>query len=253
MRGVGTPTAIWKIVLLGIIAAVLIALGAGMILVPDPAGSAAIYRQATPCTSTSTASDNCYAVVPITVVSASADHLRKGGAEEHVIVQAPSGPAEIVLPWQSEQDQVLLAGATGTVDVYRGQPVVLAVGGYRFDTLSNPFVQARQTGFGGWIFLILGLGFAATVVLTIAWRPRYRRAAPEPVTAESLQQQIDQLARDGADPQVLEQAKRIQQRIADMQARPLRGQITQRQTLWIVVGCLVAVVGALLLRGARGG
>ena len=249
----GTPTAMWKVVVLGIIAAVLIALGAGMALVPDPAGSVGTYRQASPCTTSSTGSDNCYAVVPITVVSASADHLRKGGPEEHVVVQAPSGPAEIVLPWQSPQDQVLLAGATGTADVYHGQPVVLAVGGYRFDTLSNPFVQARQTGFVGWILLILGLGFAAAVVLTIAWRPRYRGAASDRVTAESLRQQIDQLARDGADPQVLEQAKGIQKRIADMQARSLRGQITRLQTLWIVVGCLVAVVGALLLRGARGG
>lgn len=249
----GKPTAIWKVVLLGIIAALLIAVGAAMAFMPDPSNSVAAYRQATPCASSSTASENCYTVVPITVVSARADHLRKGGPEEHVIVQAPSGPAEIVLPWQSEQDQVFLAGATGSVDLYRGQPVVLAVGGYRFDTMQNPLVNVQQTGFIGWFLLLLGLAFAGAVVLTVSWRPRIQKAAAaSPVTAESLQEQIDQLARDGADPQVLEQARRAQQMIAQMQAQRLRYQATPGQMKWIVIGCLVAVALALALKSWSG-
>src|ERR1700736_246478 len=137
-----------------------------MSLLPDPSNSVAAYQQATPCTAASISTDNCYAVVPVTVVSASANHLRKGGPDEHVIVQAPSGPSEIVLPWQSEQDQVLLAGATGTVDVYRGAPVLLAVGGYQFATIQNPVVQKTQTGWLGWVFLRLGLVFGCAAVLT---------------------------------------------------------------------------------------
>ena len=248
----GKPTALWKVVLLGIIAVLLTALGAAMALMPDPSNSVAAYRQATVCTSTSTASDNCYTIVPITVVSASADHLRKGGPVEHVMVQAPSGPAEIVLGWESEQDQLFVAGATGTVEIYRGQPVVLAVGGYRFDTLQNPLVEVQQTGFIGWIFLALGLAFGGAVILTIIRRPRFRAMAADPVTAESLQQQIDQLARDGADPQVLAQAQRAQQMIAQMQARSLRRQVTPGQMKWIVIGCLVAVVLALALKSWGG-
>jgi len=143
---VDTPTAVWKVVLLGIIAALLIALGAGMSFLPDPANSVDAYRQATPCSAASVPSDNCYAVVPVNVVSASAHHFQRNRQdEEHVIVQAPSGPSEIVLPWEPEQDHVLLAGATGTVDVYRGMPVLLVVGGYQFATLQNPIVQKAQT------------------------------------------------------------------------------------------------------------
>ena len=236
----------WKVVLLGIIAALLIALGAGMFLLPDPSNSVAAYRQATPCTAASIPSDNCYAVVPITVVTASAHHLRKGGPEEHVIVQAPSGPSEIVLPWQSEQDQVLLAGATGTVDVYRGVPVLLAVGGYQFATLQNPVVQKTQTLWIGWIFLSLGLAFGGVVVLQL--RTRRRRASVPVPSSDALRQAIVQLSPD-ADPQVVEKMNELQQRLATMQVQPQRGQITRGQTIGIVVGCAVAVFGALLLRG----
>src|SRR6202022_1365747 len=165
MTCVDAPTAMWKVVLLRIIAALMIALGAGMSLLPDPSNSVAAYQQATPCTAASISSDNCYAQVPVTVVSASANHLRKGGPEEYVIVQAPSGPSEIVLPWESEQDHVLLAGATGTGEAYRGVPVFLGVGGYQFATLQNPVVAKAQTRGGGWILLVLGLGFGGVVVL----------------------------------------------------------------------------------------
>jgi hypothetical protein len=236
----------WKVILLGIIAALLIALGAGMSFLPDPSDSVAAYRQATPCTAASIPSDNCYAVVPVTVVSASADHLRKGGPEEHVIVQAPSGPSEIVLPWQSEQDQVLLAGATGMVDVYRGVPVLLAVGGYQFATLQNPVVEKTQTRWIGWIFLSLGLAFGSVVVLQLRTRRR-RESVPVP-SSDALRQAIVQLPPD-ADPQVVEKVNEIHQRLARMQAHPLRGQITRGQTIGIVIGCAVAVLGALLLRG----
>jgi hypothetical protein len=236
----------WKVVLLGIIAALLIALGAGMALLPDTSNSVAAYQQATPCTAASISSDNCYAVVPVTVVSASANHLRKGGPEEHVIVQAPTGPSEIVLPWQSEQDQVLLAGATGTVDVYRGVPVLLAVGGYQFATLQNPVVAKAQTRWGGWIFLCLGLAFGGAVFLALVARRR-RAFVPLP-SSDALRQAIVQPPQD-ADPQVVEKINEIQQRLATMQAQPQRGQITRGQTIGIVIGCAVAVLGALLLRG----
>src|SRR2546421_4360043 len=164
----------WKVVLLGIIAALLIALGAGMSVLPDPSNSVDAYQQATPCSAASIPSDNCYTVVPVTVVSASAHHFHKYRQdEEHVIVQAPSGPSEIVLPWEPAQDQVILAGATGTVDVYRGMPVLLAVGGYQFATLQNPIVQKAQTRWIGWFLLGLGLVFGGAVVLTLlARRPR---------------------------------------------------------------------------------
>jgi hypothetical protein len=244
---VNAPTAIWKVVLLGMIAALLIALGAGMSLLPDPSNSAGAYRQATPCTGVSVPSDNCYAVVPVTVVSASVHHyLRNRQDEEHVIVQAPSGPSEIVLPRQSEQDQVLLAGATGTVDVYRGVPVLLAVGGYRFATMQNPVVEKAQTRWLGWILLGLGLVFGGAVVLTLLAR---RRRVLVPVgSSEALPQAIVQLPPD-ADPRVVEKINEIQRRLATMQAQPQRGQITRRQTIGIVIGCAVAVLGALLLRG----
>jgi hypothetical protein len=237
----------WKVVLLGIIAALLIALGAGMSLLPDPSNSVVAYRQAIPCTAASIPSDNCYAVVPVTVVTASAHHLRKGGPEEHVIVQAPSGPSEIVLPWESAQDQVLLAGATGAVDVYRGVPVLLAVGGYQFATLQNPVVAKAQTRWGGWIFLGLGLVFGGAVVLTLLAR---RRAFVPVPSSDALRQAIIRLPPD-ADPQVVEKINEIQQRLATMQAQPQRGQITRGQTIGIVIGCAVAVLGALLLRGSH--
>jgi len=238
----------WKVVLLGIIAALLIALGAGMALLPDPSNSVAAYRQAIPCTATSIPSDNCYAVVRVTVVSASANHLRKGGPEEHVIVQAPSGPSEIVLPWLSEQDRVLVAGATGTVDVYRGVPVLVAVGGYQFATIQNPVVQKTQTGWLGWIFLSLGLSFGGAVVLTLL--ARRRRALFSVPSSDALRQAMVQLPSD-ADPQVVEKINEIQQRLATMQAQPRGGQITRGQTIGIVIGCAVAVLGALLLRSLR--
>ena len=236
----------WKVVLLGIIAALLIALGAAAFLVPDPSNSVDAYQQATPCTAASTSSDNCYAVVPVTVVRASANHLRKGGPEEHVVVQAPSGPSEIVLPWESEQDQVLLAGATGTVDVYRGMPVLLAVGGYQFATLQNPIVAKAQTRWIGWILLSLGLVFGGAVVMTLLSR---RRRASFPVPSmDALRQAIVQLPPD-TDPQVVEKVNETQRRLAAMLAQPQRGQITRGQTIGIVIGCAVAVIGALLLRG----
>src|SRR6202022_2494283 len=238
----------WKVVLLGIIAALLIALGAGMALLPDPSNSVAAYRQTIPCTATSIPSDNCYAVVPVPVVSASANHLRKGGPEEHVIVQAPSGPSEIVLPWLSEQDRVLVAGATGTVDVYRGVPVLVAVGGYQFATIQNPVVQKTQTGWLGWIFLSLGLSFGGAVVLTLL--ARRRRALFSVPSSDALRQAMVQLPSD-ADPQVVEKINEIQQRLATMQAQPRGGQITRGQTIGIVIGCAVAVLGALLLRSLR--
>jgi hypothetical protein len=237
----------WKVVLLGIIAALLIALGAGMSFLPDPSNSVAAYQQATPCAAASVPSDNCYAVVPVTVVSVSAHHFQRNRQdEEHVIVQAPSGPSEIVLPWKREQDQVLLAGATGTVDVYRGMPMLLAVGGYQFATLQNPIVQTAQTRWIGWILLGLGLVFAGAVVLTLLARRR-RASVPVPST-DALRQAIVQLPPD-ADPQVVEKINEIQQRLATMQAQPQRGQITRGQTIGIVIGCAVAVLGALLLRG----
>jgi hypothetical protein len=240
---------LWKVVLLGIIAALLIALGAGMALLPDPSNLVAAYQRATPCTAASTPSDNCYAVVPITVVSASVQHFHRNRPdEEHVVVQAPSGPSEIVLPWESAQDQVLLAGATGTVDVYRGVPVLLAVGGYRFATMQNPVVATAQTGWLGWIFLSLGVAFGGAVVLTLLARRR-RSSFPVP-SSDALRQAIVQLPRD-ADPQVVEEMNEIQQRLATMQALPRRGQITRGQTIGIVIGCGVAVLGALLLRGLR--
>src|ERR1700736_4466850 len=184
-----------------------------MSLLPDPSNSVAAYQQATPCTAASIPSDDCYAVVPVTVVSASANHLRKGGTVEHVIVQAPSGPSEIVLPWVSEQDAVLLAGATGTVDVHRGVPVLLAVGGYQFATLQNPVVQKTQTRWIGWIFLGLGLVFGGAVVLQL--RTRRRRASVPVPSSDALRQAIVQLPPD-ADPQVVKKMNEIQQRLATM-------------------------------------
>ena len=240
MTCVDAPTAMWKVVLLGIIAALLIALGAGMFIVPDPSNSVAAYRQATPCTAASTPSDNCYATVPVTVVSASTHHLFKGGLEKHVIVQAPSGPSEIVLPWERQQDLVFLAGAAGTVDVYRGAPVLLAVGGYQFATLQNPVVAKTQTRWIGWVLLSLGLVFAGAVVLTLL--ARRRRASFAVPSTEALRQAIVQLPPD-ADPQVVEKMNEIQQRIARMQAQRQRRQITRGQTIGIVIGCAVAVVG----------
>src|SRR5207245_9648178 len=134
---------------------------------PDRANSVHAYQQATPCSAASLPSDNCYTVVPVNVVSASARHFQKYRQdEEHVIVQAPSGPSEIVLPWESEQDQVLLAGATGTVDVYRGVPVLLAVGRNQFATLQNPIVRKAQTRWIGWILVDLGLLVGGAEVLT---------------------------------------------------------------------------------------
>lgn len=243
----GAPTAIWKVVLLGIIASPLIALGAGMSFLPDPSNSAAAYQQATPCTAASIPSDNCYAVVRVTVVSASVHHFsRNRPDEEHVIVQAPSGPSEIVLPRQSDQDQVLLAGATGTVDVYRGVPVLLAVGGYQFATLQNPVVEKAQTRWLGWIFLGLGLVFGGAVFLTLVAQRR-RASMPTP-SLEALRHEIVQLPPE-ADPRVVEKMKEIQQRIATMQGQRLQRQITRGQTIGIVIGCAVAVFGALLLRG----
>lgn len=241
------PTPTWKVVLLGTIAVVLIALGAGMFSLPDPSNSVVTYRQSTPCIPASVPSDNCYAVVPVTVVKASANHLRKGGPEEHVIVQAPSGPSEVVLPWQREQDQVLLAGATGTVDVYRGVPVLLAVGGYQFATIQNPVVQKAQTRWLGWIFLCLGLVFGVVVVLTLLAR---RRALVPVPSSDALRQAIAQLPSD-ADPEVVKKMTEIEQRLATIQAQPQRGLITRGQTIGIVIGCAVAVLGALLLRGAH--
>jgi len=239
----------WKVVLLGIIAALLIALGAGISFLPDPSNSVAAYQQATPCTATNLPADNCYTVVPVTVVSASAHHFHRNRQdEEHVIVQAPSGPSEIVLPWKREQDQVLLAGATGTVDLYRGMPMLLAVGGYQFATLQNPIVQKAQTRWIGWILLGLGLVFAGAVVLTLVARRR-RASIPVPST-DALRQAIFQLPPD-TDPQVVEKMNEIQQRLAILQAQPQRGQITRGQTIGIVIGCAVAVLGALLLRGLR--
>ena len=241
------PTPTWKVVLLGTIAVVLIALGAGMFSLPDPSNSVVTYRQSTPCIPASVPSDNCYAVVPVTVVKASVNHLRKGGPEEHVIVQAPSGPSEVVLPWQREQDQVLLAGATGTVDVYRGVPVLLAVGGYQFATIQNPVVQKAQTRWLGWIFLCLGLVFGVVVVLTLLAR---RRALVPVPSSDALRQAIAQLPSD-ADPEVVKKMTEIEQRLATIQAQPQRGLITRGQTIGIVIGCAVAVLGALLLRGAH--
>ncbi len=233
--------------LLGIIAAVLIVLGAGMSFLPDPSNSVAAYQQATACPAASVASDNCYAVLRVTVVSVSAHHFHRNRQdEEHVIVQAPSGPSEIVLPWEREQDQVLLAGSTGTVDVYRGVPVLLAVGGYEFATLQNPVVEKTQTRWIGWILLGLGLVFGGAVVLTLLARRR-RASVPAPSTG-ALRQAIFQLP-PAADPQVVEKMSEIQQRLATLQARPQRGQITRGQTIGIVVGCAVAMLGALLLRG----
>ena len=217
-----------------------------MSFLPDPSNSVSAYQQATPCAAASIPSDDCYAVVPVTVVSASANHLRKGGPVEHVIVQAPSGPSEIVLPWVSEQDAVLLAGATGTVDVYRGVPVLLAVGGYQFATLQNPVVEKAQTRWLGWIFLGLGLVFGGAVFLTLVARRR-RASMPTP-SLEALRQAIVRLPPD-ADPRVVEKMNEIQQRIATMQGQRLQRQITRGQTIGIVIGCAVAVLGALLLRG----
>jgi hypothetical protein len=209
---VPAPTAVWKVVLLGIIAALLIALGAGAAVLPDPSNSVAAYQQATPCTAASVPSDNCFAVVPVTVVSTSTHRLYKGGTEEHVIVQAPRGTSEIVLPWEPEQDQVLLVGSTGTVEVYRGVPVLLAVGGFQFGTLQNPVVQKTQTRWIGLILLGLGLVFGGAVVLTL--RARRRASVPVPST-DALRQAISQLPPD-ADPQVVGKLNELQQRLATM-------------------------------------
>jgi hypothetical protein len=189
---------LWKVVLLGIIAALLIALGAAMSFLPDPSNSVAAYQRATPCTATSLPADNCYTVLPVTVVSASAHHFHRNRQdEEHVIVQAPSGPSEIVLPWESEQDRVLLTGATGTVDVYRGVPMLLAVGGYQFATIQNPVIGKAQTRWLGWVFLALGLVFGGAVVLTLL-AGRRRALVPVP-SSDALRQAIVQLPPD-ADP-----------------------------------------------------
>ena len=210
----------------------------------SPAGNAAFDSLAT---AASNPADNCYTVLPVNVVSATAHHfLRNRQDEEHVIVQAPSGPDEIVLPWESRQDQILLAGATGTVEVYRGVPVLLAVGGYQFATLQNPIVQKAQTRWIGWILLGLGLLFGGAVVLTVLARRR-RASIPIPST-DALRQAIAQLPPD-TDPKVVAKMNELQQRLATMQAQGQGRQITRGQTIGIVIGCAVAVLGALLLRG----
>ena len=86
------------------------------------------------------------------------------------------------------------------------------------------------------------------MVLTLLAR---RRQASVPVpSTDALRQAIFQLPPD-ADPQVVEKMNEIQQRLATMQAQPQRGQITKGQTIGIVIGCAVAVLGALILRGLR--
>jgi hypothetical protein len=84
------------------------------------------------------------------------------------------------------------------------------------------------------------------VVMTLAGRRR-RPFAPL-ASSDALRQAIVQLPQD-ADPQVVEKINEIQQRLATMQAQQQRGQITRGQTIGIVIGCAVAVLGALLLRG----
>jgi hypothetical protein len=126
--------------------------------------------------------------------------------------------------------------------------VLLVVDGYQFATLQNPIVQKAQTRWIGWILLGLGLVFGGAVVLTLLAR---RRQASVPVpSTDALRQAIFQLPPD-ADPQVIEKMNDIQQRLATMQARPQRGQISRGQTIGIVIGCAVAVLGALLVRGLR--
>jgi hypothetical protein len=125
-------------------------------------------------------------------------------------------------------------------------PVLLVVGGYQFATLQNPVVQKAQTRWIGWILLGLGLVFAGAVVLTLLARRR-RVSVPVPST-DAFRQAIVQLPPD-ADPRVVEEMNEIQQHLATMQAQPRRGQITRGQTIGIVIGCAVAVLGALLLRG----
>ena len=124
--------------------------------------------------------------------------------------------------------------------------MLLAVGGYQFATLQNPVVEKAQTRWLGWILLGLGLVFGGAVVLTLLAR---RRRVLVPVrSSEALPQPIVQLPPD-ADPQVVEKMNELQQRLATMQGQPQRGQITRGQTIGIVIGCAVAVFGALLLRG----
>jgi beta-lactamase regulating signal transducer with metallopeptidase domain len=124
--------------------------------------------------------------------------------------------------------------------------VLLAVGGYQFATLQNPVVAKGQTRWVGWILLVLGLALGGVVALTLLAR---RRGAFVPVpSSDALQQAIVELPQD-VDPQVVEKMNEIRQRIATMQAQPQRGQITRGQTVGIVIGCAVAVLGALLLRG----
>ena len=139
-----------------------------------------------------------------------------------------------------------MAGATGTLDVYRGMPVLLAVGGYQFATLQNPIVEKAQTRWIGWILLGLGLVFGGAVVLTLLARRR-RASFPVPST-DALRQAIFQLPPE-TDPQAVEKMNEMQQRLATIQAGPQRGEITRGQTIGIVIGCTVAVLGALLLRG----
>ena len=124
--------------------------------------------------------------------------------------------------------------------------MLLAVGGYQFATLQNPVVQKTQTRWIGWIVLGLGLVFGGAVVLTLLARRR-RASVPAPST-DALRQAIFQLPPD-ADPQVVEKMNELRQRLTTMQAQPQRGQITRGQTIGIVIGCAVAVFGALLLRG----
>src|SRR2546429_9950578 len=100
----------WKVVLLGIIAALLIALGAAMSFLPDPANSVDAYQQATPCSAASIPPDNCYAGVPVTAVSASAHHFRTNRpAGEHDTGGAPRGPGGMALPWWPEPRASLAA------------------------------------------------------------------------------------------------------------------------------------------------
>jgi hypothetical protein len=124
--------------------------------------------------------------------------------------------------------------------------VLLAVGGYQFATIQNPVVQKAQTRWIGWIFLSLGLAFGGAVVLTLL--ARRRRASVPVASSDAFRQAIVQLPPD-ADPQVVEKMNELQQRLATMQVQAQRGQITRGQTIGIVIGCAVAVVGALLLRG----
>jgi hypothetical protein len=134
------------------------------------AGAAAEYGRAPQCDNT--VAPSCYEVLTGTIRSVHVSQSRWGEQDDVVIETASAGTLSASLKPSATTAQHVRTGASVTVRRFRGEVMLIGVDGYGIASTKDPVSNQKDASSLGWLFIAIGLGAGAFVLVTKRRRSR---------------------------------------------------------------------------------